>query len=189
MKIALVGAHNTGKTCLFHRMYSCYKFSGYEFFPEVIREVHHNGFTINERADDATQLAMCAYHLNHLSCENFVTDRCLLDNLVYATVLSNSEHPFVTPRCVHILEQYYGSTKDLIDLYIYCPISFEMCDDGIRTINKQFQEDIDREFQIMLNSLPEEKLLRVSGDTDERFSQVLTKFNELRAKNEHKTIK
>lgn len=189
MKIALVGAHNTGKTCLFHRMYSCYKFEGYEFFPEVIREVQRNGFAINERADDATQLAMCAYHLNHLSWKNFVTDRCLLDNLVYATVLANHSNPSVTPKCVNILEHYYGQTKDLIDLYIYCPISFEMSDDGVRTLNKQFQEDIDKEFQIMLNSIPEEKLLKVSGDTDTRFNQVLTKFNEMRVKNEHETTK
>ena len=184
MKIALVGAHNTGKTSLFLRMYSNYKFEGHEFFPEVIREVQRNGFTINEKANDATQLAMCAYHLNHLSWGNFVTDRCLLDNLVYATVLASSTDPYVSPRCVYILEQYYGITKDLIDLYIYCPISFEMRDDGLRTVDKKFQKAIDDEFQIMLTGIPEEKLLRVEGDTDARFEQVLKKYNELRAKNE-----
>ena len=181
MKIALVGAHNTGKTSLFLRMYSNYKFAGHEFFPEVIREVQRNGFIINERADDATQLAMCAYHLNHLTWENFVTDRCLLDNYVYAFVLSKSEHPFVTTDCVEIIKKYFVQTMDKIDLYIYCPISFEMKEDGVRTVNKQFQEDIDRMFQSVLLPMPQEKILRVSGDTDNRFYQVLSRFNEMRS--------
>lgn len=184
MKIALVGAHNTGKTCLFHRMYSCYKFAGYEFFPEVIREVQRNGFTINERADDATQLAMCAYHLNHLTWENFVTDRCLLDNYVYAKVLSKMEHPFVSTDCADIIKKYHAQNVCKIDLYIYCPISFEMRDDGIRTVNKEFQKAVDDEFREMLRTIPGDRVLMVEGSTDERFDQVLKRFNELRAKDE-----
>lgn len=182
MKIALVGAHNTGKTSLFLRMYSCYKFAGLEFFPEVIREVQRNGFRINENANDATQLAMCAYHLNHLSYENFVTDRCLLDNYVYAKVLSRSENPFVTTDCADIIKKYHAQNANKIDLYVYCPIYFEMRNDGVRTVNKEFQKAIDDEFQDMLRTLPNDKVLKVTGDTDERFEQVLKKFNELGAK-------
>lgn len=184
MRIALVGAHNTGKTSLFHRMYSNYKFSGHEFFPEVIREVQRNGFAINEHADDASQLAMCSYHLKHLHWANFVTDRCLLDNYVYAKVLSMAENPKVSFKCVETIYHYFDQTKNDIDLYIYCPISFEMRDDGLRTINKQFQVDIDNAFQNVLKCIPEEKILRVSGETDARFQQVLKRFNELRGEEE-----
>lgn len=182
MKIALVGAHNTGKTCLFHRMQSCYKFEGYEFFPEVVREVQRSGFSINEGADDATQLAMCAHHLNHLTWENFVTDRCLLDNYVYAKVLSQYKNAKVSFPCVQTIYHYFDTTKDKIDFYIYCPISFEMREDGIRTIDKKFQEDIDTAFQNVLKCINPDKVLKVEGSTDERFDQVLKRFNELRAK-------
>lgn len=176
MKIALVGAHNTGKTTLFNKMYGSHHFAGYEFFREVVREVQNLGFVINEGADDATQLAMCALHLNHLKYQSFVTDRCLLDNLVYAWVLSSGENPTVSLDCVKTIDSYFRKTKDDIDLYIYCPIEFEMENDGVRTVNKEFQQIIDRTFNYMLKSISEDKILRVSGPSDERFKQVVNRL-------------
>lgn len=179
MKIALIGAHNTGKTSLFNKMYSSITFEGHEFFPEVIRDVHRFGFSINEDSDDPAQLAMCAMHLNHLKTTNFVTDRCLLDNLAYARVLSKIGSRKVSIDCVDIIDTYFKKTKDLIDLYIYCPIYFEMQSDGIRTVDKDFQKTIDNEIIKVLHYISPNKIFGVTGDTNERFKQVIQKVNSL----------
>ena len=107
---------------------------------------------------------------------SFVTDRCLLDNLVYAWVLASGENPTVSLDCVKTIDSYFRKTKDDIDLYIYCPIEFEMENDGVRTVNKEFQQIIDRTFNYMLKSISEDKILRVSGPSDERFKQVVNRL-------------
>lgn len=182
MRIALIGSHNTGKTSLYDKMYSKIDFSDFKFFPEVIREVAKLGFKINEESDDAAQLAMCAMHLKHLYVDNFVTDRCLLDNFVYAWVISTYENSSISMNCVRVLDMYFRKHKDDYDLYVYCPIEFDMKDDGFRTTNTKFQEDIDKTFRYMLNCINPEKVLYVSGETVDRYEQVLSKVKELKSK-------
>lgn len=179
MRIALVGAHNTGKTSLYNELYRKVELADHTFFPEVIREIVGMGFNINEVADDASQLAMCSLHLNHLKWNDMVTDRCLLDNLVYAWVLASGEEPTVTMDCVRFIDHYFLKHKDDYDLYVYCPIAFDMEDDGLRTTNREFQLAIDRTFIYMLQSIPENKILRVSGETPDRVQQVLNKIKEI----------
>jgi len=68
---------------------------------------------------------------------------------------------------------------DDIDLYVYCPIEFEMFDDGVRTIDKKFQESIDKAFQSTCKFIPQEKVLFVSGETPERLEQIKNRVKEM----------
>lgn len=179
MRIALVGSHNTGKTSLYGKMYSDPLFSGYEFFPEAVREVNKMGFPINEGATDASQLAMCALHLQHLTYKNIVTDRCLWDNFIYAWVINSQQNSRVSDLCVRTIESYFLDTINDIDLYVYCPIEFEMFNDGVRTVDKKFQKDIDNAFQSTCKFIPQERVLFVSGETPDRLEQIKSRVREI----------
>ena len=179
MRIALVGSHNTGKTSLYDKMYADTMFSGYDFFPEAVREVSRMGFPINENTTDASQLAMCALHLKHLECKCMVTDRCLWDNFIYAWVINSYEKSKVSSLCVRTLESYFLNSIDKIDLYVYCPIEFDMFNDGFRTVDKKFQKDIDNAFQSTCKFIPQERVLFVSGETPERLEQIKSRVKEI----------
>lgn len=180
MKIALIGSHCVGKTSLFKKMQSCIEFENFDFYDELVREIRPNGFRINELSNDASQLVMCAYHLQHLQSENFVSDRCLLDNWVYAYLLSR-KNELITYFCVEVLFKYFIKTRNDIDLYIYCPPEFAIESDKFRMTDKDFIKEVDEEIKrCMRLYLNKDNLLCVSGSTDERFEQVLNKIKELK---------
>ena len=99
MRIAITGSHNTGKTSLLKKLWPRLEFEGYDFYKEVIREIYQLGFSFNENADDSSQLAMLALHLLHLKSENMITDRCILDNYVYAYMLRDKGYD-ISDECL-----------------------------------------------------------------------------------------
>jgi nicotinamide riboside kinase len=173
MKIAIVGSHCTGKTSLIDKLQAEPELYDYSFYPEAIREISRLNFPTNERAGDCSQLAMLSLHLLHLRNENMVTDRCILDNYVYAYMLK-AMGANISDKCINTLQSYFIDNINSYDIYAFCPVQFKMKNDGFRMIDKKVQDDISEEIlSTLIKYVPEERYILLMGDTEERAKQLL----------------
>lgn len=173
MRIAIIGSHCTGKTTLINLIWRCIDFCDYDFYPEAVREISKLNFQVNEYADDSSQLAMCAIHLLHLKHKDIITDRCLLDNYVYAYMLKERGSD-ISEKCIDILQHYFLDSINKYDIYAFCPVEFEIKDDGFRMVDKKFQEEVSDEIlRTLVKYVPQDKFILLNGETDERIEQLI----------------
>lgn len=173
MRIAIIGSHCTGKTTLINKLQAEPQLYDYSFYPEAIREIRKLGFPYNEKADDCSQLAMLSLHLLHLRDDNMVTDRCILDNYVYAYMLK-AMGSNISQTCVNTLQEYFIDSINKYDIYAFCPIHFKMKNDGFRMSNTKVQEEISEEIlRTLVKYVPEERYILLMGETPERLKQLL----------------
>ena len=164
-RVALVGASSTGKTTVYELLKG--KLPKYEFINESTRTVGSYGFPINEFGTDATQLAISSFHLEALlKPGNAIFDRGYLDLLVYTNYMdvSNSTKDYI--------EDTWNRIKGEYTHYVYFPIEFKSVDDGVRSVNEEWREDIDKEFQLLLEGV-RKPYLTVTGSPLQRVEQIL----------------
>src|SRR5210317_1572130 len=164
-RIALVGASSTGKTTVYELLKG--KLPKYEFINESTRTVASYGFPINELGTDATQLAISSFHLEALlKPGNIIFDRGYLDLLVYTNFMDvgNSTKDYI--------EDTWNRIKGEYTHYVYFPIEFKSVDDGVRSVNEEWREKIDKEFQDVLEGT-RRPFLTVSGSPMQRVEQIL----------------
>ena len=164
-RVALVGASSTGKTTVYELLKG--KLPKYEFINESTRTVGSYGFPINEFGTDATQLAISSFHLEALlKPGNIIFDRGYLDLLVYTNYMDVS----ISTR--EFIEDTWNRIKGEYTHYVYFPIEFKSVDDGVRSVNEEWREDIDKEFQLLLEGV-RKPYLTVTGSPLQRVEQIL----------------
>ena len=164
-RIALVGASSTGKTTVYELLKG--KLAKYEFVNESTRSVAKYGFPINEFGTDATQLAISSFHLEALlSPGNILFDRGYLDLLVY------TNHMDVDDSTKNFIEDTWHRVKNEYTHYVYFPIEFPSVDDGVRSVNEEWREEIDQEFKKELDNIYK-PYLTVTGSPLQRVEQIL----------------
>ena len=164
-RIALVGASSTGKTTVYELLKG--KLPKYEFVNESTRTVGSYGFPINEKGTDATQLAISSFHLEALlNPGNIIFDRGYLDLIVYTNYMN------VDASTKNYIEDTWNRVKNEYTHYIYFPIEFASVDDGVRSVNEDWREKIDKEFQLLLDGV-RKPYLTVTGSPLQRVEQIL----------------
>ena len=165
-RVALVGASSTGKTTVYELLKG--KLPKYEFINESTRTVGSYGFPINEQGTSETQLAISSFHLEALlKPGNVILDRCYMDLVVYSTFMykiSKEAHDYI--------EDTWNRVKGEYTHYIYFPIEFKSVDDGVRSVNEEWREKIDKEFQLLLEGVGK-PYLTVTGSPLQRVEQIL----------------
>jgi len=165
-RVALVGASSTGKTTVYELLKN--KLPKFEFINESTRTVGSYGFPINEAGTSETQLAISYFHLEALLRPgNMILDRCYMDLIVYSTFMdkiSNQAHDFI--------EDTWNRVKNEYTHYIYFPIEFKSVDDGVRSVNEEWREKVDKEFQLLLDGVGK-PYLTVTGSPLQRVEQIL----------------
>jgi nicotinamide riboside kinase len=176
MRVSFTGAQSTGKTTLLNKCKEVYK--NYKFVDEVTRYVRRTyDVKINEIGGTETQLYILAEHIkNHLrSDENLILDRCILDGYVYTKyqVLNKK----VSEQVLHAFNGVYSVLMDKLDYIFYTdPNDVKLVDDGERSIDYRFREDIIAMFEDLItykmSPANREKIIRLSGTVDERMKIV-----------------
>ena len=165
-RIALVGASSTGKTTVYELLKN--KLPKYEFINESTRTVGSYGFPINESGTSETQLAISSFHLEALlKPGNVVLDRCYMDLLVYSNFMDK-----ISKEAHNYIEDTWNRVKNEYTHYIYFPIEFKSVDDGVRSVNEDWREAIDNEFQLLLEGV-RKPYLTVTGSPLQRVNQIL----------------
>lgn len=185
MLIGFTGAQCTGKTTLLNMCKNT--LSNYNFVDEVTRKVGRMGRVINEQGDDLTQLFILKEHLvNHVipDDENWILDRCIVDGYVYTRWLF--EQGRVSGWVLNHAGCLLSMLGERLDHILYtCPDNIPMEDDGGRSINKQFRDEIIDIYEKLFNStmlVPgvdtwKHKVIKLSGTPEQRMNQITTLIN------------
>lgn len=182
MLIGFTGAQCTGKTTLLNILESSLTDDGWKFVPEVTRKVMRDGLKINESGDDLTQLFILKEHLqNHTvnENENWILDRCILDGYVFTRWLH--EQGSVQRWVLNYACGLLSMLGDKLDYILYTePDDIPIEDDGERSVNAQFRNDIVDIYEEIIGcsmSTPgrdtwRDKIVRLSGSVEERMETI-----------------
>jgi nicotinamide riboside kinase len=171
MKIGITGAQSVGKTTLLNALRSEKLFKDYVVCDEVTRRVKGYGLPINEDGTDITQrLIMNEHIVNVFMYGNMLTDRTALDGLVYSTYLFKNNK--INNTTMKYVKDVFNKVWHSYDYVFYIEPEFEIVDDGVRSINKQFRDEIADLFEA---TIEKEKLsmLRVKGSVRNRVNIII----------------
>jgi nicotinamide riboside kinase len=173
MLISFSGAQSTGKSTLLKMWQEA--IPEWDYIPEVTRLVKREyDLPINEDGNDLTQTMIMGEHLRNAFIKrekHAILDRCSLDGLVYTHWLCDNKK--VSVGAYSHARYVFDNTIDKYDLIIYTsPEDVPVVDDGERSINIKFREEIIELFEQYLITIPERKLLRVRGDVRQRIDQI-----------------
>tara|TARA_R100000027_G_scaffold41652_1_gene31071 strand:+ start:2722 stop:3318 length:597 start_codon:yes stop_codon:yes gene_type:complete len=192
MIFSFTGAQSTGKTTLLEhlKMSNLGKFS-FEFIPEVTRLVKREyEVPINESGDDMTQMLIMTEHVrniykgrtdNLVRGVNKILDRCALDGIVYTHYLLDKGK--INRTTYDACELIYKKLRNEYDVIFYTsPDDVELVDDGERSVDKHFREDIIGLFDMYLQYGIIEKGPRVvylEGTVEERLETIKSTLDKL----------
>ena len=171
MKIGITGAQSVGKTTLLNALRSEKLFKEYVICDEVTRRVKGYGLPINESGTDITQrLIMNEHIVNVFMNNNMLTDRTALDGLVYSIYLNNKKQ--ISDSTLKYVRDVFHKVWNSYDHVFYIEPEFEIVDDGVRSVNKQFRDEIAELFEL---TIEKEKLsmLRVKGSVRDRVNTII----------------
>jgi hypothetical protein len=176
MRVSFTGAQSTGKTTLLNKCKEIYK--DYKFVDEVTRYVRRTyDVKINEIGGTETQLYILAEHIkNHLKPdENLMLDRCILDGYVYTKYQVNQGK--VSEQVLHAFNGVYSVLIDKLDYIFYTdPSDVKLVDDGERSVDFKFRDDIIDIFETLItykmSPKNREKIIRLKGSVEERMKII-----------------
>jgi len=169
MIVSFTGSQSSGKSTLLNLAAKDEYFEHWHIVPEVTRVVKRMGFDINEIGTNETQLFILAEHLkNHHIRGDVMLDRCIVDGLVYTLYLCYNK------QIDRWVEQYarrlFETLTERVDIIFYTDHNIPLVDDGERSANKRFRDDIINIFNTVLrNPLISNKVVKLSGTIDERY--------------------
>ena len=192
MIFSFTGAQSTGKTTLLKRLKEANKWDHpFEFIPEVTRLVRREyEVPINEGGDDITQMLIMTEHIRNIykgRTDNLIRgihqiyDRCALDGIVYSHYLLDKGK--ISRTTYDACDLIYRKLRDKYDVIFYTsPDDVELVDDGERSIDKHFREDIIGLFDMYLQYGIIEKGPRVvylEGTVEERLETIKSTLDKL----------
>lgn len=179
-KIALTGAHGTGKTTLLAALSKFFKNQGesHLLVPEIPRiacqaagdpEFFRRGFnSLNKQLmllfGQVVYESTCGKQTSLLIC-----DRTVIDHLAYTRVLFGEE--LKSSQIDMLIEDFAVKHSKTYDEIFYLPIEFPPVDDGIRESDILFQRSVDNEIRALLDA-NKISVTTVSGTVEERASLV-----------------
>lgn len=173
MKIAIAGAQSTGKSTLLNALKQ--EYSNIQFIEEITRELKAQGYKINEGGNDDTQIQIMNLHKKYSTLsEDVIYDRCALDGIVYTQYLYDNGN---------ISEEVYQTSLEIFEEIInrydkicYLKPEFDIVDDGERSTNKSFRDDIVDLFEQYIDMYNLDVIV-LTGSVEERIRQFKEVFD------------
>lgn len=173
MRIGISGAQSVGKTTLLNALRSESTFKDYSICNEVTRRVKEYGFRINENGDDITQRLIMQEHIvNVFMHEDMITDRTALDGLVYTEYLFKKNK--VKVNTLKHVRDIYAKVQPMYDFFFYIKPEFEIEDDGVRSTDTEFRDEIVKIFDVLIQDVPH---IPLTGSVRERVQQIMDVYN------------
>ena len=180
LKIATSGAAGCGKTTMMKALQdseyvqSLNAVEPIEFLPEIVRtlKAQYKDFHINELGTLDTEMMVMSTHLQNLIArKRFISDRCLVDNYVYATLNKVSPPVWYESFNWTLLERMLGRYS----LIFYIPNEFVPPEDGVRNLESGYWMATQRRFELVYKHLKElwpDTIVTISGPIPERIKKM-----------------
>lgn len=172
MKIAISGAQCTGKTTILNKLYELYP--NWVYFKNVVRDIANKGIPINDLGTNDTQKAIMDAHIDNLSRakidKTYVYDRCLLDWFTYTNDLFKNNK--ISQEQFEYFEYNFKKNINSYDIIFYLEPEFEIVDDGFRSTNKEYQNQIVNEFRNVIEKY-RVPVIKVNGSVKERINLII----------------
>jgi len=153
----------------------------FEFVPEVTRLVMRDyQMPINENGGDLTQMLIMTEHVRNVyrnKADHLIRgvhqifDRCALDGIVYSLWLLDNNK--ISKRCYDACDLIYEELKDKYDIIFYTsPDDVKLVNDGERSVDVKFRNDIINTFNIFLDRGYDGKVVVLKGSVEERLETI-----------------
>jgi nicotinamide riboside kinase len=173
MKIGLCGTLSVGKTTLVHALKQIDQFKDYETATERSKYLRDQGISLNTDSTLKGQLVFAAERSIELMKPNIITDRTIYDVCAFtlsAKSIGWTEKRYFTEILMSLRKEY--------DIIIYVsPEGVEIEDNGVRTTDAKYREQIDFTIQYMLDEYPPNKLIKIKGSTEERINTIISQLS------------
>jgi nicotinamide riboside kinase len=172
MKVSFTGAQSTGKTTLLEAIKQNEEFRyKYEFIDEITRRMVKKGLKINEAGGNTTQLLIMNEHIKNTLYTDAIMDRCVIDGVVYTHWLwkEGKVKEWVFDYSLKVFNYY----KDRYDYIFYLKPEFDIVDDGMRSTNTQFRDEIVDLFDTYIKQV-NVPVITLTGSVQERLEQFYT---------------
>ncbi|MDI9325532.1 MAG: AAA family ATPase [Alphaproteobacteria bacterium] len=164
MKIAVLGAQNTGKSTFISDIIQTFPFlsTEKETYRDKIREL---ALPINKQTTESTQIVIRDLLVKSTVelQDNTIMDRCLIDNYVYTVWAHRSGN--ITQTCVEETFEILSKHISLIDHYFFIPSAVSLY------IEPKENRDIDPVYIDAVNSIFIETLVTLSAH--KKFSLIV----------------
>jgi thymidylate kinase len=184
--ISFSGPSCSGKTTLVSAVNWNNYFKDHYLVESHTRALKSKGMQINEKGSDETQVAvMDIHHSNYIkfntktNTKTFITDRCVLDGIVYTEWLANTDR--IHSNILSYASKIFMDIKDKIDILFYCePVEYR--DDADRKLSKRDHEIICNLFESYIGMFDLNQVVRLRGSVEERLKIIdnKLKFNKVK---------
>lgn len=173
MKISISGAQGVGKTTLINELKTA--LPEFIFISEVVRSlIKEKNININKDGDKISQHLIFKKHRENLDNEkDLITDRSVIDAFAYT--LWSYNHGKFEKKDYHLFTSYFQATYKHYTHFFYIQPEFNLVDDGVRSVDKEFQTQIHGIFMDIFKQFNIEFTL-LTGDLAARKKQFLEKI-------------
>ena len=176
MKIAISGAHSTGKTTLVNALKDSEKLNDFIFRSNLLRGLKEMGIPINEIGNTTTQLYVMTKFYEFLNTPgDAILDRCALDGMAYTMYFYND----MSFEMQQVFEGLFEQMVRKYDAICYVVPELPLKDDGVRSMDKNFYEQVVQNFEILIEEF-QIPVHRISGSVEQRTEQVLNIISSLK---------
>jgi len=191
MIFSFTGAQCTGKTTLLKHLYEENGDYPFVFVPEVTRLIRREyNMPINESGDDLTQMLIMTEHVRNIFRDRAdhivrgvhqILDRCALDGIVYSHYLLDKGK--INRATYDACDLIYKKLINKYDVIFYTSHEdVELVDDGERSVDKIFREDIIGLFDMYMQYNIIEKgprVVHLEGTVKERLKTIKSTLDKL----------
>ena len=191
MIFSFTGAQCTGKTTLLKHLYKENGDYPFLFIPEVTRLIKREfNMPINESGDDLTQMLIMTEHVRNIFRDRAdyivrgvhqILDRCALDGIVYSHYLLDKGK--INRATYDACDLIYKKLINKYDVIFYTSHEdVELVDDGERSVDKIFREDIIGLFDMYMQYNIIEKgprVVHLEGTVKERLKTIKSTLDKL----------
>ena len=164
---------SVGKSTLAKALGEIDMFKDYTIQTERSKYLRDQGISLNTDSTLKGQLVFAAERSIELMQENIITDRTVYDVSAF-TLSAKSIGWYEKRQFVDLLMQL----RNEYDAIIYVsPDGVDVEDNGVRTTDKKYREQIDFTIKEMLIEYPPAKLITVKGSTEERINTIISQLS------------
>jgi GTPase SAR1 family protein len=169
-RIGFCGTVSVGKTTLVNSLRELPEFSEYQTRTERSKYLNSLGIPLNTDSTLKGQTIFLAERCSELLQDNIITDRTVIDVMAFTSLAKS-----IDPKAKH---DFINHAANLINEYDYIfyvdPLGVEIEDNGIRTIDTEYRNDIDFMINYYLTKYSNDikNLIKIVGDHDARIETI-----------------